>query len=220
MQSLPELATLKELTARRDELDGRRIEAETAVSDLERAQRKADGEVEQVKARRERDEQRLGSGMITNPKDLENLQNELTALERRISTLEDDELEVMEQVETAQRDLDAVTAELSEVAAQITEAETTRDKSLEELEGKRSEVAAERDLTVKSVPDDLLTLYDRLRAQQGGVGAAALQQRRCEGCRLELNAADLREIAAEPDDAVVRCPECSRILVRTRESGL
>jgi uncharacterized protein len=52
------------------------------------------------------------------------------------------------------------------------------------------------------------------------VGAAALVQRRCQGCRLELNAADLREITAAAEDEVLRCEECQRILVRTAESGI
>ena len=50
--------------------------------------------------------------------------------------------------------------------------------------------------------------------------AAELRQRRCTGCRLELNGADLRDIAAAPEDEVLRCPDCGRILVRTPESGL
>lgn len=219
-RSLPEHAKLEEFAKRRTELDGRRVETETAVSDLSIAQRKADGEVEQVKSRRERDRQRLDSGMVTNPKDLENLQHEMTALERRISTLEDEELEVMERLETAQHEFDAVAGELAELDRSISEAETTRDEAVAELDGQARELVTERELTAKNVPDDLMTLYDKLRAQHDGVGAAALKQRRCEGCRLELNAADLREIAAEPDDVVLRCPECSRILVRTAESGL
>ncbi len=59
-----------------------------------------------------------------------------------------------------------------------------------------------------------------MRAQYGGLGAAALRAKKCEGCRLEINGADLRELAALPEDEVLRCPECSRILVRTPESGL
>lgn len=219
-KNLPELAKLDELTGRRRELDGRRVEAETAASDLGRAQRKADGEVEQVKARRERDQKRLDQGVITNPKDLENLQHEMAALERRITTLEDEELEVMEQLENAQRDLDGVQVELGEIDGQIAEAEGSRDEAVTEIDATVGELTAERELTVRAIPDDLITLYDKLRGQYGGVGAAALVQRRCEGCRLELNAADLRELAAEPGDVVLRCPECSRILVRTRESGL
>jgi predicted nucleic acid-binding Zn-ribbon protein len=70
------------------------------------------------------------------------------------------------------------------------------------------------------VPDDLLALYDKLRAQKGGVGAAELRQRRCTGCQLNIDNAELAVISAAPDDQVIRCEECQRILVRTPESGL
>ncbi|HYN67967.1 MAG TPA: C4-type zinc ribbon domain-containing protein, partial [Ornithinibacter sp.] len=51
-------------------------------------------------------------------------------------------------------------------------------------------------------------------------GAAALHQRRCGGCQLELNPVEIQRIRSAPDDEVLRCEECRRILVRTAESGL
>jgi len=65
----------------------------------------------------------------------------------------------------------------------------------------------------------LFALYEKIR-EQTGVGAAAVVQRRCEGCRLELMGADVARLAAAPADEVLRCEECRRILVRTAESGL
>ena len=55
---------------------------------------------------------------------------------------------------------------------------------------------------------------------RGGVAAAELRQRRCTGCQLEINAADLRAFSAAPEDEVLRCEECGRILIRTPQSGL
>jgi uncharacterized protein len=218
--SLPEHARIAELQTRVEELDGQRIEADTEVGDLTRAQSKADAEVENVKARRVRDEERLGSGAITNPKDLESLQHELGALERRISTLEDEELEVMERLEEAQKRQSVVTADLDAIKTELEQVTAARDSAVETIDAEIKTVTAEREDVVAQVPEDLLALYDKVRAQYGGLAAAALRARRCEGCRLEINGADLREIAAKPDDEVLRCPECSRILVRTAESGL
>ena len=48
------------------------------------------------------------------------------------------------------------------------------------------------------MPEDLLTLYEKLRAQKDGVGAAALRRTRVRGCRLTLNASDLGIIAEKP----------------------
>jgi uncharacterized protein len=69
-------------------------------------------------------------------------------------------------------------------------------------------------------PPELLDLYEKLRAQHGGVGAAALRRGRCEGCHLSLNTVDLNSIRAAAPDEVLRCEECRRILVRNAESGL
>jgi predicted nucleic acid-binding Zn-ribbon protein len=218
--SLPELARIEELTAQASELDGQRIEVETEVSDLTRAQSKADAEVEQVKTRRTRDEERMSSGAITNPKDLESLQHELGALERRISTLEDEELEVMEQLENAQKRLSVVTADLDAVRVDLEQVIAARDAAVDAIDAEVATVSREREEIAGQVPDDLLELYAKVRDQYGGLAAAALRSRRCEGCRLELNGADLREIATKPENEVLRCPECSRILVRTAESGL
>lgn len=218
--SLPEHAQIEDLQAKASELDGARIEADTEVSDLSRAQKKADAEVEQVKARRTRDEERLNSGAISNPKDLESLQHELVALERRISTLEDDELEVMEKLEEAQIRLAAIQADLTAVNEDLAQAIDARDAAIVVLDEQAAGAQADRAQAAARVPDDLIALYDKLRAQYGGLGAAALRARKCEACRLEINGADLRDIAAAPEDDVLRCPECGRILVRTAESGL
>ena len=64
-----------------------------------------------------------------------------------------------------------------------------------------------------------LVLYDK-RREQRGTGAAALVQRRCQACRLELDRTALAELRAAPPDEVVYCEECGVILVRTPESGL
>jgi hypothetical protein len=217
--TLPELAEIVVLEARAKELDGQRIEHDTAVSDLTRAQKKADAEVEQVKARRTRDEERLSSGAISNPKDLASLQHELVALERRIGTLEDDELEIMESLEEAQARLTNVQGDLADVRAELEQKIAARDAAIGVLDQQAAEAQAERGTVVGGVPADLIGLYDKLRSQHG-TGAAPLRARRCEGCRLEINGADLRELAAQPEDEVLRCPECSRILIRTPESGL
>jgi hypothetical protein len=77
-----------------------------------------------------------------------------------------------------------------------------------------------RETVATDVPPDLMALYVKLGAGRGGVGAAELRQRRCTGCQLEVNAAELRAFAAAPADEVLRCEECGRILVRTPQSGL
>ena len=103
-------------------------DARIVVDDLTVEQTKADREVEQVKTRRERDRTRMDSGQITNPKDLERMQHELVSLERRISTLEDAELEVMEKLEEAQQVLDGLGIRAEDIDARLAELVAARDE--------------------------------------------------------------------------------------------
>src|SRR5690606_28440402 len=123
-----------------------------------RAQRKVEHEVEQVQARRQRGEDRMASGAISAPTELANLQNELTALERRISTLEDDQLEVMEQVDEAQATLRTIEADLAAVNTNIAQAESARDTATGVIEEQMAEATRERAAFLASVPDDLVAL--------------------------------------------------------------
>ena len=217
---MPELAEIRDLEKTREELDNRARDARIRVDDLTVEQKKIDRDVEQVKARRVRDRDRMDQGLITSPKDLERLQHELESLERRITTLEDEELEVMAQVEDAQRDLDSLTAQVREADERLAALCAARDEKTGALDAELSDVEGRRGPTAGEVPADLLALYDRLRDQKGGVGAAALRARQCGGCRLTLDNAELAVIRNAPSDEVIRCEECQRILVRTDESGL
>ena len=220
LSSIPEAAALKELAARRTAVENAVRDLRISVEDLSREQRRADADVEQVKTRRERDQGMIDSGQVSDPKALQRMLGELESLHRRISDLEDVELEVMEQLETAQTSLVERTEELAALEAQEAELRATLDQKAAELTEELRTVTAERAPIVAGMPADLIALYEKLRAQKGGVGAAALRRKECGGCRLTLNASDLGLIAKSPTDEVIRCEECNRILVRTGESGL
>jgi len=195
-------------------------DARIAVDDLTAEQTKVDADVEQVRTRRDRDRTRMAQGLVTNPKDLERMQHEMESLERRIVTLEDEELEVMARLEDAQRTLEDLTAQLAEAEERNGRLEQARDARYAEIDAALATLTAERGPVAAQVPADLTELYERLRAAKNGVGAAALRARQCGGCMLGLDNAEVGKIRAAADDEVLRCEECQRILVRTDESGL
>ena len=219
-RGLPEHAELTRLEARDAEVRDSIAALTARGSDLHREQAKAEGDVEQVRARIDRDRSRLDDGKVNSPRELENLQSEVQSLQRRQSDLEEIVLDVMERRETAQAALAQATAEREELETELATVASTRDAALAELDEQSAKANARRAEVITAVPADLLDLYDRLRVQHGGVGAAALRQRRCQGCNLNLNTVDVNTIRAAPDDEVLRCEECRRILVRTADSGL
>ena len=147
------------------------------------------------------------------------MQHELATLDRRISVLEDEELEVMEQLEEAQASVTRLEAELAEITEKLAVAVDSVDVETSKIDGELAGVAEERTPALEGIPDDLLALYSRL-SDKMGVGAAELRARRCGGCNLQLDPAEISRIRGLAADEVVRCEECSRILVRTAESGL
>lgn len=215
-----EAAEIKDLLGKRADVDGRLRDQRIVVDDLAVAQAKADADVEQVKARRTRDRERMDSGAIADPKALERMQHELESLERRISTLEDEELEVMEQLEEAQSALAELTSAIEDLDGRLGTLTTSRDEKVAALDAEITSVAGGRDAIVAAIPEDLLALYEKLRASKGGVGVGALRARQCSGCQLTLDAGEIAEIRATPAETVLRHEECQRILVRTSESGL
>ncbi|WP_196218132.1 zinc ribbon domain-containing protein [Streptomyces blattellae] len=219
-KSLPEHAEIESLTKDLTQLRDLLVAAQTEESDCAREQTKAEQDVDQVRQRAVRDQQRLDSGAVTSPKDLENLQREIASLAKRQGDLEDIVLEVMERRESAQERVAELTDRVSSVQSKIDDATARRDAAYESLDGEAASAAKEREVIAGSVPAELLGLYDKLRGQQGGIGAAKLYQRTCQGCRQELSITDINEIRAAAPDTVVRCENCRRILVRTSESGL
>ncbi|MFI6701844.1 zinc ribbon domain-containing protein [Streptomyces sp. NPDC050509] len=218
--ALPEHAEIESLTKDLAQLRDLLVAATTEESDTAREQTKAEQDVDQVRQRAVRDQQRLDSGTVTSPKDLENLQREIVSLAKRQGDLEDVVLEVMERRESAQERVAELTERVSAVQAKADDAATRRDTAVAEFDAESATVTKERGIVAGSVPADLLKLYEKLRVQQGGVGAARLFRRRCEGCQLELNITEVNEVKAAARDAVLRCENCRRILVRTADSGL
>ena len=219
-RTLPELAEIERLEKAVDALRDDTVRAQTEVSDLAREQKKFEDEIEQVRARRARDEERLSSGAITVAKQLEELQHEVATLTRRQSDLEDQELEVMERAETAQATLDALTGQADTLLAERDAAAVARDKAFGEIDAEIARTSEERTTMAATFPEDLLKLYERLRADHGGVGAGPIERGRCGGCRLDLMNNEKSDIKAAPVDEVLRHEECGRIMVRTAESGL
>ncbi|NNU28493.1 zinc ribbon domain-containing protein [Isoptericola sediminis] len=209
----PSLTTLAELDKRLADLHSSLVDSRTAVADLEREVAKAEADVEQVRTRANKDQQRLDSGAL-GAKDAQAVVSELESLARRQNVLEETELEIMERLEAHQESLGQVEAAHGELVAAQEKAAAERDAAYAEIDAAAREVQAERAQLAEGLDAGLVTLYDRLRAQLGGLGAAALRGNRCEGCRLELNPGDLAAARGAAPEQIVRCEECGRILVR------
>jgi uncharacterized protein len=219
-RTLPEIDEADTLGARVTQLADDAVLVETEDSDLGREQSKLEADIDLVRSRQLKDQQRLDAGQVSSPRELENLQSELESLKKRQGDLEDEELEIMEKRELVQKRLQELRDEREGLIATLTDTEQRRDATFAEIDAETEKTVQQRAELATAMPDDLLALYEKVRAASAGIGAAALHRGRCEGCHLQLNTTDLNHLREAPEDEVVRCEECRRILVRTAESGL
>ena len=213
-QTLPARAELEAAMAELAALERRAAEVQASRHELGRAQQRLEDDIASLNDRATQHDKTLYGGTITNPRELQALQDEIGSLKRRITQLEDQELELMEQIEPLDRDLaemDGSRAALDErssaLRAQIAEEEVAIDDEL-------AAVRAERDSLAADVEPDLLTEYEELRPHSGGIGIARLVGTSCGGCHLSLSAVEIDRIKRLPPDEPVHCEECGRLLAR------
>jgi predicted nucleic acid-binding Zn-ribbon protein len=218
-RTLPEVAAVEAAAEAERAFSADVVRAETEVRDLGREVKRLEADVETVRARETKDQRLLDSGSVS-PKELTNLQHELESLKRRQSDLEDQELELMQRLEDAEATLAAAQQNLEQARADRERAEQVRDDALADIADGTKRHEAARTEVAAGISAPLLSLYDRIRAQTGTTGAAMLQARACQGCRLELYGNELAAVRNADPHEVVRCENCGRILVRTAESGL
>ena len=190
------------------------LEAETATRDeLARQQKRVDDEVELLKEKRAGFDAKLYGGTVTSPGELQDLQKEIDALSRRISQLEDTEIEIMEQVEPVEARLEELQATTEQRRAVLADSELRLTAAEAEV---LAEIDAEEQLRTAAlapVPAPLLAEYQGLRGGRGGVGVARLVGAQCGGCHLTLSAMEAARMRKLPADEVAHCEECGRILV-------
>lgn len=210
--SLPEQTELEALVAEHAELAPVLDERRSAHTELVRQQTKLEGDIEAMRIRVKREEDRLASGTVTSPREIVALQHEIESLGRRIETHEDEELALMEQA-------DAVQVTIQEAAKQVAIREeliaaTTerRDRAAAELAAELAALQGERASLAPRIDPLLVETYERVRDQLGGVAVASFDGTTCGGCGLPLSPAEREEVRAS-SALIVRCETCRRILV-------
>ena len=213
LKSLPEIEQLlhidKRITTATDELAVVKAEADQIALEL----RRGEVDVETVTDRIKKDEARLASGNAT-PKELEQLQHEVGTLKKRQEHLEEIELEIMIRS-------DAIVARSNTLNTDLVSLQTLKDEISGRLKNATDEINkviadknTARNLVANQLEKPLIELYEKIRGNGGGVGAAALVGNKCNGCNLAINAVEMERIKSLAKDELLRCEECRRILVR------
>lgn len=154
---------------------------------------------------------RLYGGQVTNPKELEDIQNKIAERKRCHAALENDLLETMIAVEELQTSLAAATNRLSEVQAAWTAEHEALAEEAQRLKHAIKTLKAERAVAAQQVSPGTLELYEGLRARKQGHAVALLQGESCSICGVGQTTTTVQQV--RQDQELVMCASCGRILI-------
>ncbi len=166
-------------------------------------------EIATVADKAKRSEERLYSGVVKNPKELNDLQHEVEALGRRRATLEDEALQVMMTVDERQTISSAAATERDHVAEEFAASVVHLQAEQQTLALQLNRLLDKRKKQVTLAQPALLKVYDQLIQEKRGLAVAGLRANKCLGCQVTLSASTSR---AAGQGQLVRCDSCGRIL--------
>lgn len=200
------LAGSEELTAATTALET----ADEALAVLQREQRRLNGEVEDLTGKVTAEETRLYDGSVKNPKELGSIQHEVDLLKGRRAVFEDELLELLSKIETAETTQRESSAQAASLEASWAKEHRELKKEASRLATAIAAVEVRRTEQGALLPPQALSLYERVRARRGALAVAVIKGSTCSGCRISLPDAVRRH--ALSSTALVQCPNCERIL--------
>ena len=136
--------------------------------------------------------------------------NEIERYEKEIRAIEDQELELMDQAEKAKAELAAEEKKASSVRDSIARQMADLDEKGKTLEGRLSELTAERTELAGKIEEDLLGRFERLFASKGDAAIVALEHEVCTGCHMKVTTQTAHRVKNGKE--IVSCEQCGRIL--------
>jgi len=211
--TLAERARVADATARLDALAAVRTAQGAARDEVAGREQGLADEAQRLGEQSHAAEQRLYSGEVSSPRELQALQADVEQLRRRQRSVEDQQLGLMEQREPLDVALGALDAERVALEADLAQTQRDLDVKERELDDVITAEQAARDEAVTAVDGALVADYERRRRHAHGVGAARLVGFTCQGCHLSIPAAVVDRLRREGDGALAYCDNCGCILV-------
>lgn len=195
-------------------IEAEKAEIEVRQHDFERTQKRLTDEVDTIEAKRLEIDGKLYGGTVTASKELLALQDEAAQLLARQTSIEDDQLVVMESMEGVSAELDTVEAAMTEATAARETASVALAAATADLDREIGEIDQARTDAASTANPELLSRYEELSPLFDGVAVARFVDGRCDGCHMQLSAVAADQLSKAPENAVVTCEECGRLLVR------
>lgn len=136
--------------------------------------------------------------------------NEIERYEKEVQSIEDHELELMDQAEKLKVEVTAEGEKASGVRESIARQMADIDQKGKTLESRLSELMAERTELAGKIDEDVLGRFERLFASKGDAAIVALDHEICTGCHMKITTQTAHRVRNGKE--IVSCEQCGRIL--------
>jgi len=215
-RTLPEREALRRAQALAAELDEAHRQLGAHRETLHQAEHALDEEVATIATKAKEVEDTLYGGSVRSSKELSGLQEELRQLREKQSGLEEREMALLEEIEQVGRDREANRAARKQCDRDTADIEAAIRAAEGEIDTELAQLAAQRSEKVEDLPGAIVAEYERLRGKEkmAGRAAALLVEGGCGGCRVKLPVLEYNRMKTKPEDTLLTCPRCARVLVR------
>ncbi len=208
------LAELEKQLGDDAELQAARAAAAEADAELERhraAQRELDRQIKDLSNHIRAAEREMMSGRVRNPRELEGMEANVAALQRRRSALEDEALAAMLEIELWQPEAEARQAQRAAAeAARAARQDAIKREAAQKIAEYKA-LAARRGQQWEAIAPADRELYKNLRSRKGGRALAQVHSSACQACGLMLPTGVVQAVHNGRDN--VLCPGCGRLLL-------
>ncbi len=184
--------------------------SENRNKSAERELKSAEADFERQRLKIEQAEASLYGGKVHNPKELQDLQNDVASLKRHLTTLENRELEAMMAYETTEAEYQAAKTELESTRTHVSAQHDDLIRESEALEKEIERLASERKAVMRDLPQPSVQIYDQLRERKRGLAVTTMSDSSCAACGTTLTPAQHQN--ARSTSQLFNCPTCGRIL--------
>jgi uncharacterized protein len=136
--------------------------------------------------------------------------HEIERYQKEISTIEDRELELMEQADKIKAELIEEEKKAGATKESISRQVVDLDEKSKALESRLQELTKDRTELAAKVDEDVLDRFERLFESKGDAAIVALEHNVCTGCHMKVTTATIMHAKAGKE--IVSCEQCGRIL--------
>jgi predicted nucleic acid-binding Zn-ribbon protein len=183
---------------------------EKVLGDLRNNLQSVEKSIIEKRLKIEQSESSLYGGGIKNPKELQDLQNEIESIKSIIHTLEDTQLSLMFDVEIALKELVNSKESMDRIRNQVFTSHSQLTAEINRLEQDAAKLKQERTAVMEQIPLEVHNLYKNLREKKKGIAVSLVEDQCCSACGATLTPAECQ--SAKSPNGFTHCTSCGRLL--------